>query len=314
MLGRVKSESRTAVIAAIAGNLAIAATKFTAAAFTGSSAMLSEAIHSVVDTGNGVLLLLGSRLSQKPPDAAHPFGYGMEIYFWSLVVAILIFALGGGMSVYEGVSHITHPHHIEKPAWNYAVLGFAILFESASFFFAFRAFRTEKGNQTVMEAIRRSKDPTTFTVLFEDTAALVGLLVALIGIFLADQLHNPYMDGVASIVIGAILGAVASVLAYESRSLLIGEGVSEEIMKRIREIVTSDPAVAEIRQALSMHFSPSDVLLTMNLRFQQDYTASEVTAVIAGIEDKIRAEYPEVNHIFIETESLRPKPVSAARP
>lgn len=312
MLGRVKSESRTAVIAAIAGNLAIAATKFTAAAFTGSSAMLSEAIHSVVDTGNGVLLLLGSRLSQKPADAAHPFGYGMEIYFWSLVVAILIFALGGGMSVYEGVSHLTHPHHIEKPAWNYAVLGIAIVFESASFFFAFRAFRTEKGNQSVMEAIRRSKDPTTFTVLFEDTAALVGLLVALIGIFMADQLHNPYMDGAASIVIGVILGVVASVLAYESRSLLIGEGASEEIMKRIREIVTSDPAVAEIRQALSMHFSPSDVLLTMNLRFQKDYTASEVTAVIAGLEDRIRAEYPEVNHIFIETESLRPKPVSEA--
>jgi len=308
----VKSESRTAVIAAIVGNLAIAATKFIAAAFTGSSAMLSEAIHSVVDTGNGALLLLGARLSRKRPDAMHPFGYGKELYFWSLIVAILIFALGGGMSVYEGIIHLKQPHHIENPMWNYIVLGIALVFESGSFLFAFKAFRTEKGKQSVMQTIVQSKDPTTFTVLFEDTAALLGLLVALIGIFLADQFNNPYLDGVASILIGAILGTVAVVLAYESRSLLIGEGVSPETMARIREIVTSDPAVSEIKQFLTLHFAPTDVLLTMNLRFQKEFTTSEVADVIARLEEKIRAEFPEINHIFIETESL-PK-ASAARP
>ena len=308
----MKTESRTAVIAAIAGNLAIATTKFVAAAFTGSSAMLSEAIHSLVDTGNGGLLLLGARFSKKPPDETHPFGYSTEIYFWSLVVAILIFALGGGMSVYEGVTHLAKPHHIANPTWNYVVLGLALIFESASFFFAFRAFRMEKGKQSVIKTIRASKDPTTFTVLFEDTAALLGLLVALAGVFLADRFNEPHFDGAASIVIGVILGVVAAVLAYESRSLLIGEGVNPEIMAQIRAIVTSDPAVSEIKQFLTLHFGPADVLLTMNLRFQKEFTASEVAEVIARLEGKIREQFPEINHIFIETESLRH--VSAAQP
>jgi cation diffusion facilitator family transporter len=224
----------------------------------------------------------------------------------------LIFALGGGMSVYEGISHLTKPHHIESPTWNYLVLGIALIFESASFFFAFRAFRTEKGKQTVAQTIRASKDPTTFTVLFEDTAALLGLLVALVGVFLADQLKLPQFDGIASIIIGVILGVVASVLAYESRSLLIGEGVSPEVMASIRAIVLSDPAVSEIKQCLTLHFGPTDVLLTMNLRFQKEFTASEVAEVIARLEGKIREQFPEINHIFIETESLRP--MSEARP
>jgi len=307
----VKTESRTAVVAAIVGNLLIAVTKFITAAFTGSSAMLSEAIHSLVDTGNGGLLLLGAWRSRKPPDTTHPFGYSTEIYFWSLVVAILIFALGGGMSVYEGVSHLATPHHIENPTWNYVVLGLALIFESASFYFAFKAFRSEKGKQSVVQTIRASKDPTTFTVLFEDTAALLGLLVALAGVFLAHQFNEPHFDGAASIVIGVILGVVAAVLAYESRSLLIGEGVRPEVMASIRAIVTSDPAVSEIKQFLTLHFGPADVLLTMNLRFQKEFTASEVAEVIARLEEKIRGQFPEINHIFIETESLRQ--VSEAR-
>src|SRR3982074_1768572 len=199
----MQTESRTAIFAAITGNLAIAATKFVAAFFTGSSAMLSEGIHSLVDTGNGGLLLLGFRMSQKPPDANHPFGHGKELYFWSLVVAILIFALGGGMSVYEGVTHLSHPqgHH---SMWDYVVLGFAIVFESFSFYFAFRAFQSQMTGQGVFQTIRASKDPTTFTVLFEDTAALLGLIVAFLGIFLGHLLNNPYLDGVASVGIGAI--------------------------------------------------------------------------------------------------------------
>jgi len=202
------TESRTAIFAAIAGNLAIAATKLTAAFFTGSSAMFSEGIHSVVDTGNGGLMLLGLRQSKKKPDANHPFGHGKELYFWSLVVAILIFALGGGISVYEGVAHLAHPQ-LHHPSWNYLVLGFAIVFEGISFYFAIKAFRKEMSGEGILRTIRHSKDPTTFTILFEDAAALLGLVVAFCGIFLGHQLNNPYMDGVASIIIGLILPLLA---------------------------------------------------------------------------------------------------------
>ena len=299
------SESRTAIFAAIAGNLAIAATKFVAAGFTGSSAMLSEGIHSVVDTGNGALLLLGVRKSQKPPDPTHPFGHGMEVYFWSLVVAILIFALGGGMSVYEGIIHIAHPSHIGDPTWNYVVLAFAIVFESISFYFAIRAFRKEKGSQGIWQAIHTSKDPTTFTILFEDTAALLGLLVAFVGIFLGHLLNMPYLDGVASITIGVILGVVAGFLAYESKGLLIGEGVDPQTLASIRALAGAEPAVAEVRKALTMHFGPQEVLLTLDIRFQKELTTVEIAAAIDELEEKIRARHPEIKYIFIEAKSLK---------
>jgi cation diffusion facilitator family transporter len=306
------SESRTAIFAAIAGNLAIAATKFVAAAFTGSSAMLSEGIHSLVDTGNGTLLLLGVRMSRKPPDATHPFGHAMELYFWSLVVAILIFALGGGMSVYEGVIHIAHPNQLKNPIWNYAVLGFAILFESISFLFAIKAFRKEKGDQGIWETVHGSKDPTTFTILFEDTAALLGLLVALAGIFLGHQLDRPYLDGVASITIGVILGVVASFLAYESKGLLIGEGVSPQKLDSIRAIASADPSVVEVRKALTMHFGPNDVLLTLDVRFQKELKSGDIASAVNRLEAKIRDRHPEIRHIFIEAKSLIPSPDEVA--
>jgi cation diffusion facilitator family transporter len=298
------SESRTAIFAAIAGNLAIAVTKFVAAAFTGSSAMLSEGIHSLVDTGNGALLLLGVRMSRKHPDATHPFGHGMELYFWSLIVAILIFALGGGMSVYEGVIHIANPRQIKNPTWNYAVLSFAIVFESISFYFAVKAFRKEKGDQGVWQAIHGSKDPTTFTILFEDTAALLGLLVALVGIFLGHQLNNPYLDGGASITIGVILGVVAGFLAYESKGLLIGEGVNPQTLASIRAIAGADPAVAEVRKALTMHLGPQEVLLTLDIRFQKELTAAEIAEAIDQLEEKIRDRHPQIRYIFVEAKSL----------
>ncbi|MDX6576925.1 MAG: hypothetical protein QOE96_2878 [Blastocatellia bacterium] len=299
----MQTESRTAIFAAIAGNLAIAATKFVAAFFTGSSAMLSEGIHSLVDTGNGWLMLLGFRQSQKPPDADHPFGHGKELYFWSLVVAILIFALGGGMSVYEGVTHLSHPQ-VHHSILNYLVLGFAIVFESLSFYFAYRAFRTEMSGQGVFETIRSSKDPTTFTVLFEDTAALLGLLVAFVGIFLGHWLNNPYLDGVASIVIGLILAVVAAFLAYESKGLLIGEGVDPAVLASIRSIAAADPAVAEVRKSLTMHFSPDDVLLTLDLGFKKHLTAEKIAAAVNRLEKQIRDQHPEIKHIFIEAKSL----------
>lgn len=299
----MSTESRTAIFAAIAGNLAIAATKLIAAFFTGSSAMLSEGIHSLVDTGNGGLLLLGLRKSQKPADANHPFGHGKELYFWSLVVAILIFALGGGMSVYEGVTHLSHAR-LHDPTWNYVVLGFAIVFEGFSFYFAYKAFRKEMSGQGIFKTIRASKDPTTFTVLFEDTAALLGLVVAFLGIFLGHQLNNPYLDGVASIVIGVILAVVAALLAFESKGLLIGEGVDPAVLASIRSIAGADPAVEEVRKSLTMHFSPSDVLLTLDIRFKKDLTAEEIATGVERLEKKIRDQHPEIQHIFIEAKSL----------
>jgi len=299
----MRTESRRAIFAAIVGNLAIAATKFIAALISGSSAMLSEGIHSLVDTGNGLLMLLGFRKSQKPADAAHPFGHGKELYFWSLVVAILIFALGGGMSVYEGVTHLFHPQ-VHASIWNYIVLGFAIIFESGSFYFAYRAFRQELGGQGVLEAIRTSKDPTTFTILFEDTAALLGLVVAFLGIFLGHQLNNPYLDGVASIIIGAILAVVAVFLAYESKGLLIGEGVDPKTLASIRTIARDDPAVAEVRKSLTMHFSPDEVLLTLDLGFKKHLTAEKIATAVNRLEKKIRDKHPEIKHIFIEAKSL----------
>ena len=299
----MNTESRTAIFAAIAGNLAIAATKLVAASFTGSSAMLSEGIHSIVDTGNGGLLLLGFRQSQKPPDANHPFGHGMELYFWSLVVAVLIFALGGGMSVYEGVTHLAHPQ-IHDPTWNYVVLLFAFVFESFSFYFAYKAFRKEMSGRGVFQTIRASKDPTTFTVLFEDTAALLGLIVAFLGIFLGHQLNNPRLDAVASIVIGAILAVVAGFLAYESKGLLIGEGVDPAVLASIRSLAGNDPAVEEVRKSLTMHFSPNDVLLTLEIRFKKHLQAEAIAAAVNRLEKKIRDQHPEIKHIFIEAKSL----------
>jgi|ERR1044072_756725 cation diffusion facilitator family transporter len=296
-------ESKTAVFAAIAGNLAIAATKLTAAFFSGSSAMLSEGIHSIVDTGNGLLLLIGLKKSKKPADTRHPFGHGKELYFWPLVVAILIFALGGGMSVYEGVTHIMHPSHAD-PTWNYVVLAFAFVFESISSVFAYKAFRGELKGRGAIEAIHASKDPTSFTVLFEDTAALLGLVVAFLGIFLGQVFHNPYFDGAASILIGVILALVAVFLAYETKGLLIGEGVNPETLASLRSIAGSDPGVKEVRKSLTMHFGPHEVLLTLDILFREELSAEQIATTINRVEAAIRAEHPEIKYIFIEAKSL----------
>ena len=299
------TESKIAIFAAIAGNTAIATTKFVAAAVTGSSAMLSEGIHSLVDTGNGALLLLGVRQSKKPADTTHPFGHGKELYFWSLIVAIFIFALGGGMSVYEGVTHIAQPHQLADPKWNYVVLGFAIVFESISFLFALKAFRTEMGDKRVWQTVHESKDPTTFTILFEDTAALLGLLVAFVGIFLGHQLQNPYLDGVASIVIGVILAVVAGFLAYECKGLLIGEAVDQETLESIRAIADADSSVVEVRNALTMHFGPQDVLLALDIRFKRELTSSGIASAVNRLERKIRERHPQIKRIFIEAKTLK---------
>lgn len=298
------AESKTAVYAAVVGNLAIAVMKFAAAALTGSSAMLSEGIHSLVDTGNGGLLLLGIRLSKKPPDAAHPFGYGKELYFWSLIVAVTIFGVGGGISIYEGILHLIHPQPLEDPTWSYVVLALAFVFEGIVLAIALRQFLALKGQRGVWQSIRASKDPTTFVVVFEDAAALLGLMVAFLGIYLAHRLGNPYLDGTASIVIGSLLSSVAVFLAYESKSLLVGEGADPRTLESVRALAAADPAVESIARVLTMHFGPNTVLLTLDVQFDGRASASEAEAAVLRLEKVIQREHPEIKHIFIEARSL----------
>jgi cation diffusion facilitator family transporter len=299
-------ESTKVIYAAIAANLGIAGIKFIAAAFTGSSAMISEGIHSLVDTGNGGLMLLGVHRSRKPADAAHPFGYGKELYFWTLIVAIVIFAVGGGISAYEGLLHILDPVRLESPAWNYAVLGLSLLFEGYSFIVAFKAFQSAKGELSIWQSIENSKDPTTYTILFEDSAALLGLIVAFAGVFFSDMLDVPYFDGAASILIGIILAVVAVLLAYESKGLLVGEAVDPETLKSIRRLAEADPRVEAVKNALTMHFGPQTILLAMDLQFRKDLSAAEVEESVDRLEEIIREHHRDIKHIFIESESLSP--------
>ena len=298
------AESKNAVIAAILGNMAIAVIKFIAGFITGSSAMISEGIHSVVDTGNGGLLFYGLKRGARPADEQHPFGHGAEIYFWSLIVAVSIFGIGGGMSIYEGITHIQHPAELESPVINYIVLALAFVFESISFSVAWRAFKRSKKGRNTITAIRRSKDPSLFTVLFEDTAALLGLVVAFIGVFLSHQLNAPVLDGTASIVIGCILVVAALWLAYESRSLLVGEAADPELVADIRRIVLEDPAVTDLGAVLTMHLGPDAVLLNIEVVFTPGLTAEEIHETVHRIERLIGEPYPQVSRIFIEVEAL----------
>jgi cation diffusion facilitator family transporter len=296
--------STTVVYAAIAGNFAIAVTKFGAAALSGSAAMLSEGVHSLVDTGNGLLMLYGIRRSSKPADAAHPFGRGKELYFWTLIVAILVFAIGGGISIYGGIASMLHPEPLRNPAWNYGVLGVATLFEGITWTIAHREFRKVKGRLGYWEALQTSKDPTTMTVLVEDTAAMLGVAIAFVGIFLAHAFDMPALDGAAAILIGVILATVGSLLAYKCKGLLIGEGVEPETLASIRAIAESDPAVARLARALTMHFGPQEVLLTMEIQFQSDLSAGEVAGAIERLDHAIRSRHPEVRLIFLESQSI----------
>lgn len=298
-------QSPKAIYAAIAGNFAIAVTKFAAATVTGSSAMLAEGIHSLVDTGNGGLLLLGRARSRRPADKRHPFGYGKEIYFWALIVAILIFALGGGISMYEGILHMQHPTPLRDPTWNYVVLGLAVMFEGAALTVAVREFRAQKGEQSFWGAVRASKDPTTFTVLLEDTAALLGILAAFVGIFLAHALDMPVLDGLASVVIGLILASIAVLLAYESKGLLVGEGADPATLDAVRDLVEADPHVVRMDAPLTMHFGPQNVLLALDLKFDPTLSTDKMETVIDRLERKIRQAHPEIKRIYIEAESIR---------
>ena len=297
--------SKVAIYAAIGGNLAIAIAKFVAAAFTGSSAMLSEGVHSLVDTGNGGLLLLGISRSERPADSRHPFGHGKELYFWSLIVAVIIFGLGGGISAYEGFLHVLHPAPLSDPTWNYAVLGLAAVFESIVFVIALRQFRTEmEPDETIWQAVKASKDPSTFTVLFEDAAALLGLLVAFAGVFLSHYFANPALDGAASIAIGLILATAAGFLAYESKGLLVGEGADPQTVASIRDLAADEPGVKSVFHPLTMHFGPATILLTVDIEFDPTLSASAVEATVDRLEKAIRQRHPKIKHIYIEAGAI----------
>ncbi len=299
------SGSKKVIFAALAGNSLIAVTKFAAALFTGSSAMLSEAVHSLVDTGNQGLMLYGLRRAGRPADERHPFGYGMELYFWSFVVAILIFGLGAGVSTYEGVIKVIAPHPVTNVAVNYAVLAIALVFEAAAWLIAFREFDRERGRRGIVDAVRISKDPTVFTVLFEDSAAMLGLLVALVGLLLAEALELPVLDGVASILIGGILGATAALLAFECKGLLIGEGASREVVAGIRRVVGREAGIERVNELLTMHLGPRDVLVNLSLDFADGLRAEQIEAAVTGLERRIKSSYPEVTRVFIEAQAWR---------
>jgi cation diffusion facilitator family transporter len=297
--------SKKVIYAALIGNALIAITKFIAAVLTNSSAMLSEGIHSLVDTGNQVLLLYGLKRAKIPADDRYPFGHGKEIYFWSFIVAMLIFAVGAAVSIYKGVQHVMHPEPIDNPTINYIVLALAMLFEGAAWLFALKAFTKAKGKWGYFEAVHRGKDPSLFVVLFEDSAAMIGLAVAFLGVLLSQLTGNTIYDGMASIVIGLVLGATAAWLAYETKSLLIGESATRPVVAGIRQLVAAQPDVERVNEVLTMHMGPDFILLNLSVEFNDAATTEKLETRIAHIDKQIKEAYPEVKRIFIEAETAK---------
>ncbi len=293
------SGSRKSIFTAIAANVGIAAAKFTGFAFTGSAAMLSEAVHSLVDCGNGGLLLLGLRQAAKPADHTHPFGHGRELYFWSLIVAVLIFVLGGGISLAEGVSHVRHPSPPANPTWSYVILALAAVFEGYALTVALKEFKAAHPGPVIAE-IRRSKDPSGFTTLFEDAAALLGLVFALAGTWLSHSMGWLWADGGASILIGLLLLVVAVLLIVECKSLLIGEGGDPEMLQALSAIVHADPDVLQAGFPYTQFFGPHTILLTMNVTFRGDLDGQRLNAAVLRLEAAIRSRYPDIRHIYLE--------------
>jgi len=297
------SSSKKVILAALVGNSLIAVTKLIASAVTASSAMFSEGIHSLVDTGNQILLLYGLRKARKPADEAYPFGHGKEIYFWSFVVAMSIFTLGAGISIYEGVQRIQAPHPIENPMVNYVVLGLALLFEGAAWIFAFSAFSRAKGKWGFLEAVQRGKDPSLFVVLFEDSAAMLGLVVAFIGILLSQLTGLYWFDGLASILIGVILGGTAVWLAYETKGLLIGESANRQVVDGIRGIARGIEEIERVHEVLTMHMGPDFILVNISVKFSAGTRAEQIEGAIAWMERKIKKTFPNVKRVFVEAEA-----------
>ena len=297
--------SKLSLYGGVAANIAIAISKFVAAYFTGSSAMLSEGIHSLVDTGNSGLLLYGIKQSERPADAEHPFGHSKELYFWGLIVAVLIFAIGGGMSFYEGIKHIQHPETLEDAGWNYVVLGISLLFEGIAMYLSVKALIAQAAPGVgFVTMLRTSRDPAVFASVMENLAALLGLLIALAGVFLGHLLHNPYFDGGASIAIGLLLMLVAVFLVGRTKGLLVGTGVDAHTLANLERIARDQPQVREIRSPLTMYLGPNDVIMALDVDFADNLTSGEVAVAVERLQDAIRAEHPEVQRIFIEAKNL----------
>ncbi len=294
-----------AIVFAIGANVVIAVAKFAAALFTGSAAMLSEGIHTLVDTGNDGLLLYGLHRSRRPPDDGHPFGHGKELYFWTLVVAMVIVTGGGIVSIYQGVLRLIAPHALEHLSWNYVILGISAICESFSLHVAYREFRqATRESEDLWPAIRASKDPSIIAILFEDIAALMGLGIAFIGLLLAQLLHRPWLDAAASICIGLILIAAAWMLAFETRSLITGEGVRRATVRKICALVQADPDVERIRRPLTMYLGPETVLLALDVQFKRALNAAQVLQAIERVERSVRERYPKIRHMYVEAQSI----------
>ena len=288
---------------AFGANLGIAIAKFGAAAITGSSAMLTEGVHSVVDSSNQLLLLWGRKAARRPADALHPFGYGRELYFWSFIVAVLVFALGAGVSIYEGFLHVANPEHAVSPLIAYGVLLIAFVLEGGSTFEAFKEFREAKGKLGWIDAIKRSKDPPGFIVLLENGAAMAGIVVAAIGLGISQVTGDPRFDGMASIVIGVILGITAFILAYESKALLIGEAADPEVIQALRDLVTARPGVTHVGEVLTVHSSPDQITAMLSVDFDDGISARQVERLVCEIEHEVARRYPLVRRLYIRPRS-----------
>lgn len=298
--------SKIAIYGAIGANILIAVSKFAAAAVTGSAAMLSEAVHSLVDTSNGFLLLYGIKQSKKPADEEHPFGYGQEVYFWSFIVAILIFGLGGGIAIYKGIVNVINPvSHDTSLLINYVVLGMAMLFEGAALFFAMREFNKSRGDLGIVEALKKTKDSATAAIIIEDSAALLGLIFAFLGIFLSDYFHAPVLDGVASIMIGVLLSGVAWFLANESKKLLVGEGLEKEDREDIKQLMANNTKIEGFGIIKSVYFGPNSVLLALDVNFVDGMTTDELEKVVISLENEIQTSKPFIDKIYIESRAFK---------
>lgn len=289
----------------MAGNCLVAITKFIASAWTGGSAMFAEGVHSLVDTGNQLLLLYGLRRAEQRPSPDRPLGHGREIYFWSFIVALLIFSLGAGVAVLEGVLHILAPRAIEDAHINYIVLGLAFIFEGTTWWIAVKGVDKTRGREGYFEAFRRSKDPPSFMVLFEDSAALIGIVLAFLGTWAATTYQLPILDGVASICIGLILAAVAVILAAETKSLLIGEPALPEVEDSIVRLARADPAILNVNGVITVHLAPNEIMAALSLEFDDQLTTSAIEEKVEQLEERVRAAHPEIVNLFIKPQTPR---------
>lgn len=299
-----RSKSKTVIYAALAGNVAIAVTKLIAATIGGSSSMLTEGFHSLVDSVNECLLLYGQHRSQQPADAKHPLGYGRELYFWSFVVALLIFTGGAGASIYEGIRHVQTPEMPGRPVLNYVVLGIAFLFESATLSLAVREFvRKKNPDESWWKALRSSKDPAVFVIMLEDSAALIGITVAAVFIGLSLLTGNPVWDGVGSIIIGTVLVAVAALLAIECKGLLVGESADPDLDRALREFVSAQAGVIRINELLTIQQAPDQIIAVVSIEFEDRLDVTDIEQLAGRIEAQARAEHPAIRRVFIRPQS-----------